>query len=286
MNQWKRDLDGIVGDVSEQKKRLVDGVAKKLHRKKKNRKPVFVGVVALLAVAISLFLLSEQMQVKEQQANYHAEYAMFEGMVIAYAIEQKRILVVTDATHEDILMLPSEKIIEKYENGVWFTMDKMPPTLTPGDVVQVSYEFIEEALPAQSEAINVKITEDFSCENLLHFSCFGAGKGFTGFYGSGYASKYNNHIVAWGEDGLRIFGHYNSGASGKPNDLDTIMELEGAKVGDFFTKVYENAEIMKEGNQYIVKLTDELSLTFEIIGPRTIKDTTGAEYTTQMYTEE
>ncbi len=188
MNQWKRDLDGIVGDVSEQKKRLADGVAKKLQPKKKKRKPLFVGVVALLAVAISLFLLSEQMQVKEQQENYHAG--------------------------------------------------------------------------------------------------FGADKGLTGFHDSGYASKYNNHFIVWGEDGLHIFGHYNPGVYGKPNDLDKIMELEGAKEGESFMKVYEDAEITKEENQYIVKLTDELSLTFEIIGPRTIKDTTGAEYTTQVYTEE
>ena len=67
----------------------------------------------------------------------------------------------------------------------------------------------------------------------------------------------------------------------RKTDIDTILEKEANDNNESYKKDYTNVQVTVEGSKYHVKLTDELSLEFEKIGERIIKDSQGVRYYAQ-----
>lgn len=102
------------------------------------------------------------------------------------------------------------------------------------------------------------------------------------FYHSGYVNKLNQ-LITWTDVGVMISGTWLKELPTDTTDLDMMLEKESAEPHKRFEKIYENAEIKTDGLKYYIKLNDELTLAFEKVGPRTIKDSQGIEYYTKKY---
>lgn len=102
------------------------------------------------------------------------------------------------------------------------------------------------------------------------------------FHHSGYVNKLNQ-LITWTDAGVMISGTWLKELPTDTTDLDMVLEKELAEPHKRFEKIYENAEIKTDGLKYYIKLDDELTLAFEKIGPRTIKDSQGIEYYTKKY---
>lgn len=102
------------------------------------------------------------------------------------------------------------------------------------------------------------------------------------FHHSGYVNKLNQ-LITWTDAGVMISGTWLKELPTDTTDLDMVLEKELAEPHKRFEKIYENAEIKTDGLKYYIKLDDELTLAFEKVGPRTIKDSQGIEYYTKKY---
>ncbi|WP_113926648.1 YobA family protein [Bacillus sp. P14.5] len=85
-------------------------------------------------------------------------YLAQNGTVVA--LEENKILIVEGATIEDINNLTPKEIINKYDDGVWFSLGTdTPEGLDVGVIVRVSYNSLDTSLPAFGEAKEIKIIE-------------------------------------------------------------------------------------------------------------------------------
>ncbi|WP_332650150.1 hypothetical protein [Lysinibacillus sp. 54212] len=104
------------------------------------------------------------------------------------------------------------------------------------------------------------------------------------FKGSGFRNK-NGQLIAWVDKGLYVTGTLSPESAGYRTDIDTVLEKESVELGASFSKIYEDAEIKTDGLKYYIELDRNISLEFEKVGDRMIKDSQGIEYYTQEYPE-
>ncbi|KMY50016.1 YobA family protein [Peribacillus loiseleuriae] len=73
--------------------------------------------------------------------------------------EEDRILVVDGATTEDITNLTIQEIINKYEDGAWFTInqEELGKDLKVGMKVKVWYDAMDSSLPGSGNATKIEI---------------------------------------------------------------------------------------------------------------------------------
>ncbi|KYG91808.1 hypothetical protein A0U40_02395 [[Bacillus] sp. KCTC 13219] len=105
------------------------------------------------------------------------------------------------------------------------------------------------------------------------------------FYHIIYQNKLGQ-FIAWTDEGVMISGIWLKELPTDTTALDMVLEKEGAEPHARFEKIYENAEITTDGLKYYVKLDDEITLEFEKVGPRIIKDSQGFEYYSKKYQRE
>ena len=90
-------------------------------------------------------------------------------------------------------------------------------------------------------------------------------------------------MIFWSDEGLRIYASWQKGIMGTTTDIDLLLEEESAEPDTLHEKIYENAEIKTDGLKYYIKLNNDLTLEFEKVGHRIIKDSQGVEYYSQRY---
>ncbi|WP_392454954.1 DUF3221 domain-containing protein [Chryseomicrobium aureum] len=92
-----------------------------------------------------------------QQTTNESQFYTEVGRIVA--IEDSRFLLVKDATEQDIETLEPVEIIEKYEDGIWATYEKLDE-LKVNAVVRASYDVMQDTLPAYGNAVQVEVLED------------------------------------------------------------------------------------------------------------------------------
>ncbi|WP_107842202.1 hypothetical protein [Metasolibacillus meyeri] len=102
------------------------------------------------------------------------------------------------------------------------------------------------------------------------------------FYNIIYQNKLNQ-LITWTDEGVMISGIWLKELPTDTTALDTVLEKEAAEPHARFEKIYENAEITADGLKYYIKLNDDITLEFEKVGPRIIKDSQGFEYYSKKY---
>lgn len=105
------------------------------------------------------------------------------------------------------------------------------------------------------------------------------------FENSGFRNN-NGHIIVLVEDGIMISGTLQSYEKANKSSIAGVLKKESAKSDQLFNKIYSEGKIETKGSKYYVTLDDTISLEFEKVGERIIKDSEGVEYFTQEYSEQ
>lgn len=100
------------------------------------------------------------------------------------------------------------------------------------------------------------------------------------FEDSGFKNN-NGQVIVSVEDGIMVSGTLRLYEKTKKSSIDEVLEKENAESDQLFNKVYKKGKIETKGSKYYVTLDDNISLEFEKIGERIIKDAKGVEYFTQ-----
>ncbi|MFF2755705.1 hypothetical protein ACFVR1_18585 [Psychrobacillus sp. NPDC058041] len=100
------------------------------------------------------------------------------------------------------------------------------------------------------------------------------------FEGSGFRNN-KGQIIVLVEDGIMVSGTLRVNEKTKKSSIDEVLEKENAESDQNFNKVYNKGKIETKGSKYYVTLDDNISLEFEKLGERIIKDLKGVEYFTQ-----
>ena len=111
------------------------------------------------------------------------------------------------------------------------------------------------------------------------------------FEGSGFRNDNYNQFIVLVEDGILISSNrlilpHLKTEETEMSSIDEVVERENAESGtsDFF-KIYPEGKIETKGSKYYVTLDENISLEFEKIALRKIKDSKGVEFVTQKYPE-
>ena len=104
------------------------------------------------------------------------------------------------------------------------------------------------------------------------------------FEGSGFKNT-KGQIIVLVEDGIMVSGSLRLDEKSKKSSIDEVFEKENAESDQLFSKVYNEGKIKTKGSNYYVTLDNNISLEFEKIGERIIKDSNGIEYFTQEYSQ-
>lgn len=104
------------------------------------------------------------------------------------------------------------------------------------------------------------------------------------FEDSGFRNT-SDQLIALVEDGIMVSGTLHLYEKSKKSSLDEVFEKEKAESDQHFNKIYNKGKIETKGSKYYVTLDNNISLEFEKIGERIIKDSKGVEYFTQEYSE-
>ncbi len=117
---------------------------------------LLIGMVAVIGVIIVISFVVYDTGLKENPKPVSMEMT---GYVAA--MEDGKILVVSDISKEEIQQLTVEEVIAESEQSAWFTFNGESfdrPQLY--DFVKVEYYNMEESLPGQGEAATVEIIEE------------------------------------------------------------------------------------------------------------------------------
>lgn len=102
------------------------------------------------------------------------------------------------------------------------------------------------------------------------------------FENSGFRNN-NGQIIVLIENGIMISGTLQSFEKANKSSIAGVLKKENAKSDQLFNKIYSDGKIETKGAKYYVTLDGNISLEFEKVGERIIKDSEGVEYFTQEY---
>ncbi|MFJ5771635.1 hypothetical protein [Psychrobacillus sp. NPDC093180] len=100
------------------------------------------------------------------------------------------------------------------------------------------------------------------------------------FEDSGFKNN-KGQIIVLVEEGIMVSGTLRLDEKTKKSSIDNVLIKENTKADKYLNKVYKEGKIETKGSKYYVTLDDTISLEFEKIGKRIIKDLQGVEYFTQ-----
>lgn len=103
------------------------------------------------------------------------------------------------------------------------------------------------------------------------------------FEDSGFTNTKGQIIAIIEDAGIMVSGTLHS--TEQKSSLDKVLGKENVENDKHFNKIYPEGKVETKGSKYYVTLDDTISLEFEKIALRKIKDSEGVEYVTQEYPE-